>query len=78
VAYRSQIDPATTLIEAKAGFVGGVGLPVLVGWAFGGVLAAIVAYIIGRSASGSGLIISPSPPSAFPRSSARSSRTWTG
>ena len=48
IGYRSQIDPATTLIEAKAGFVGGIGLPVLVGWAFGGVLAAIVAYIIGK------------------------------
>jgi branched-chain amino acid transport system permease protein len=48
IAYRAEIDPATTLIEAKAGFVGGVGLPVLVGWAFGGVLAAVVAYVIGK------------------------------
>jgi branched-chain amino acid transport system permease protein len=50
--YRSQIDPATTFIEAKAGFIGGAGLPVLVGWAFGGVLAAIVAYVIGKISLG--------------------------
>jgi branched-chain amino acid transport system permease protein len=47
-AYRSQIDPATTLIEAEAGFIGGLGLPVGVGWAFGGALAAAIAYFIGK------------------------------
>lgn len=46
--YRSRIDPAATYIEAHAGWVGGLGLPVLVGWAFGGLLAAGVAYLIGR------------------------------
>jgi len=35
-------------IEAEAGFVGGLGLPVVVGWAFGGLLAAGIAYIIGK------------------------------
>lgn len=52
VVYRSQIDPAAAYIEAEAGFVGGLGLPVLVGWAFGGVLAAGVAYIVGKIALG--------------------------
>jgi branched-chain amino acid transport system permease protein len=46
--YRSQIDPAAQYIEANAGFVGGLGLHPLLGWAFGGLLAAGVAYIIGR------------------------------
>ncbi len=48
IGYRSQIDPATTVIEAKAGFVGGLGLPVLLAWLVGGVLAGIVAYGIGK------------------------------
>jgi branched-chain amino acid transport system permease protein len=46
--YRSQIDPAAQYIEANAGFVGGLGLHPLLGWAFGGLLAAGVAWIIGR------------------------------
>ncbi len=50
--YRSQIDPAARYIEAEAGFVGGLGLPVLVGWAFGGVLAAFVALIVGKISLG--------------------------
>ncbi len=48
IVYRTQIDPAAAYIEANAGWVGGLGLPVVVGWAFGGVLAAGVAYIVGR------------------------------
>lgn len=49
--YRSQIDPAAAYIEAlsgKDGWVGGLGLHPLLGWVFGGILAAIVAYIIGK------------------------------
>jgi branched-chain amino acid transport system permease protein len=46
--YRSQIDPAAQYIETNAGFIGGLGLHPLLGWAFGGLLAAGVAYIIGR------------------------------
>lgn len=46
--YRSQIDPAAAYIEANAGFVGGLGLPPVLGWIFGGILAAGVAYIIGK------------------------------
>jgi branched-chain amino acid transport system permease protein len=48
IIYRSQIDPAASYIESTAGFVGGLGLPVIFGWAFGGILAAIIAYIIGK------------------------------
>ena len=48
IIYRSQIDPAAKYIESTAGFVGGLGLPVLLGWIFGGILAAIIAYIIGK------------------------------
>jgi len=46
--YRSQIDPAAAYIESTAGFVGGLGGHPVLGWLFGGVLAAAVAYIIGR------------------------------
>jgi len=48
IIFRSQIDPAAKYIEAEAGFVGGLGLPVVFGWLFGGVLAAGVAYVIGK------------------------------
>lgn len=48
IIYRSQIDPAAAYIEAEAGFVGGLGLPVVFGWAFGGLLAAGIAYIVGK------------------------------
>ncbi len=48
VVYRSQIDPAAVLIEEKAGFVGGLGLHPLFGWAAGGVMAGIIAYVIGK------------------------------
>lgn len=48
LVYRSQIDPAVHYIEANAGWIGGLGLNPLLGWAFGGLLAAAIAYIIGR------------------------------
>ena len=48
IIYRSQIDPAAAYIEENAGFVGGIGLHPVFGWLFGGLLAAGVAYIIGR------------------------------
>jgi branched-chain amino acid transport system permease protein len=48
IIYRSQIDPAARYIEEHAGFVGGLGLHPIFGWLFGGVIAAAVAYIIGR------------------------------
>ena len=48
VIFRSQMDPATTYIVQNAGFVGGLGLPAVVGWAFGGLVAGGVAYLVGR------------------------------
>lgn len=48
IIYRSQIDPAAEYIEDTSGWVGGLGLPVVFGWMFGGVLAAGVAYIVGK------------------------------
>lgn len=47
--YRSQIDPAAAYIETVgSGWVGGLGLHPVLGWLFGGVLAAGVAYFVGR------------------------------
>jgi branched-chain amino acid transport system permease protein len=48
VVFRSQMDPAGIYIREHAGFVGGLGLPVVLGWAFGGVAVAGIAYVIGR------------------------------
>jgi branched-chain amino acid transport system permease protein len=49
IVYRSQIDPAAAYIEtAGGGWVGGLGLHPVLGWLFGGVLAAGVAYIVGK------------------------------
>lgn len=51
--YRSQIDPAVAYIEATdAGWVGGLGLHPILGWIFGGVLAAGVAYLVGKVSLG--------------------------
>ncbi len=50
--YRSQIDPAAAYIEANAGFVGGLGAHPLLGWLFGGLLAAGVAFVVGKIALG--------------------------
>ena len=49
IVYRSQIDPAAAYIEGLGtGWVGGLGLHPVLGWAFGGVLAAAVAYVVGK------------------------------
>ncbi len=50
IIYRSQIDPAVAYIENEVGggWIGGLGLHPVLGWAFGGVLAAGVAYIVGK------------------------------
>ncbi|MCH9673534.1 MAG: branched-chain amino acid ABC transporter permease [Gammaproteobacteria bacterium] len=54
--YRSVLDPAVSAIEAvepaKTGFLGGLGLPILLSWFVGGVLAAGVAWVIGKVALG--------------------------
>lgn len=52
IIYRSQIDPAAKYIEAEAGYMGGLGLPVIIGWAFGGLLGGVIAFMIGKIALG--------------------------
>jgi branched-chain amino acid transport system permease protein len=52
VVYRSQIDPAADYIEKHDGFIGGLGLHPVLGWAFGGLLAGGVAWIVGRISLG--------------------------
>lgn len=55
-AMRMFLDPASAAIEAidpsSAGYLGGLGLPVLVSWAVGGLFAAGAAYIVGKVALG--------------------------
>ncbi|MHA1549172.1 MAG: branched-chain amino acid ABC transporter permease, partial [Alphaproteobacteria bacterium] len=48
IAFRAKIDPAATLIEKEAGFIGGLGLPTILGWLVGGAFAGAVAYLIGK------------------------------
>ncbi|MCY4543471.1 MAG: branched-chain amino acid ABC transporter permease [Rhodobacteraceae bacterium] len=51
-AARHFFDPATLAIEkvdpAATGFLGGLGLPIIVSWLLGGLLAGCVAWAIGR------------------------------
>ncbi|GJL83330.1 MAG: branched-chain amino acid ABC transporter permease [marine bacterium B5-7] len=42
------IETADTLDQTMKGFIGGLGLPVLLGWAVGGVFAGIAAWFIGK------------------------------
>jgi branched-chain amino acid transport system permease protein len=50
------LDPASRAIEAidpaAAGYLGGLGLPVLIAWAVGGLFAAAAAYLVGKIALG--------------------------
>jgi branched-chain amino acid transport system permease protein len=66
VAAVEAVDPAST------GYLGGLGLPVIIAWPVGGLLAAGAAWIIGKTRSACARITSPSPRSASPRSSSRS------
>jgi branched-chain amino acid transport system permease protein len=54
--YRAVFDPAVRAIEAvnpaSTGYLGGLGLPVLLAWPVGGLLAAGAAWIIGKTALG--------------------------
>jgi len=56
IVYRMVLDPAVERVEdvdpALAGYLGGLGLPVLIAWPVGGVLAAGAAYVIGKTALG--------------------------
>ena len=55
-AYRALFDPAVEAIEAvdpaRTGYLGGLGLPVLLAWPVGGLLAAGAAWLIGKTALG--------------------------
>lgn len=55
-AYRTLFDPARAAIEAVdpalAGYLGGLGMPILLGWPAGGLLAAGAAWLIGKTALG--------------------------
>ncbi|MEM1388907.1 MAG: branched-chain amino acid ABC transporter permease [Pseudomonadota bacterium] len=54
--YRAVFDPAVEAIEdvnpASTGYLGGLGLPVLIAWPIGGLLAAGAAWVIGKTALG--------------------------
>src|SRR6056297_917479 len=54
--YRAVFDPGVEAVEsvnpAGTGYLGGLGLPVLLAWPVGGVLAAGAAWIIGKAALG--------------------------
>ena len=54
--YRAVYDPGVNAVEsinpASTGNIGGLGLPILLSWPVGGLLAAGVAWIIGKTALG--------------------------
>lgn len=56
VLYRWLFDPAVTAIEAnnpaRYGNLGGLGMPVLLSWAVGGIFAAAAAWAVGKVALG--------------------------
>ena len=56
LAARSIFDPAADAIEAvdpaKTGYLGGLGLPILLSWVAGGIFAAAAAWLVGRIALG--------------------------
>jgi branched-chain amino acid transport system permease protein len=56
ILYRAVFDPAAAAVEAVSpaatGYLGGLGLPVLLAWPAGGVLAAAAAWIIAKVALG--------------------------
>ena len=56
VAFRMVFDPAVSAVEAinpsVTGNLGGLGLPVLLAWPIGGLLAAAAAWAIGKTALG--------------------------
>ncbi len=56
VLYRIVLDPAKSAVEAvspaQAGYLGGLGLPVILSWPVGGLIAAAAAWAIGKTALG--------------------------
>ena len=55
-AFRALFDPAVEAIEAispaSTGYLGGLGLPVVISWPVGALLAAGVAWLVGKTALG--------------------------
>ena len=82
VIYRELFDPAVAAIEAnnpaQAGNIGGLGLPVLLSWPVGGLLAAAAAWGVGKVALGCGPTTSQSPRWGSERSSWPSCGTKAG
>ena len=56
VVFRLVLDPAVSIIEAiepaKTGYLGGLGLPILLSWIVGALMAAGVAWVIGKISLG--------------------------
>lgn len=56
MAFRSFLDPAVEAIEsvdsARTGYLGGLGLPILMAWPVGALLAAGAAWLVGKVALG--------------------------
>ena len=54
--YRAVLDPSVEAVEkvspAATGYLGGLGLPIILAWPIGGVLAAGAAWLIGKTALG--------------------------
>ncbi|MGC1503690.1 MAG: branched-chain amino acid ABC transporter permease [Sulfitobacter sp.] len=54
--FRALLDPSVARIEeinpAQTGYLGGLGLPVLIAWPVGGLFAAAAAWVIGKTALG--------------------------
>ena len=54
--FRAVLDPGTVAVEAvspaSTGYLGGAGLPVILSWPVGGLLAAAAAWVIGKTALG--------------------------
>lgn len=46
--FMQNLAPVARAIETSAGFVGGLGLPVWLGWAAGGIAAGILAWFVGN------------------------------
>ena len=56
IAGRTFFDPAVKAIElvepARTGYLGGLGLPIIISWIFGGALAAGAAFVVGKISLG--------------------------
>ena len=46
--YRPAVSSIESINPAKAGFLGGLGLPIIYSWLVGGLIAGVVAYFIGK------------------------------